>query len=327
MRVKMSCFAAVLTISFMSLAGCGGDGGVFFFPSSASTTTVSKGVITATGSIVVNGLTYNVNSAAINLDGLPGSASGLQPGMVVTVKGVFDNRTSHTFPRTATSVEFADNLEGPVDFVNSFSNALLVMGQPVRVTPTGTLPNTTVLVSFANISSLQPGNVVEVSGFHSSADGFFEATRIELKAQAVSATTPIELKGAISALDPAGKTFMVGSLTVDYSTINPIFLPSPLSNGLFVEVTGLGSDYTTGAAPTLLAAVVKPVTEGVTGPDGQHVSVEGFVSGLLGTTFTVEGTPVNAGAISLAEVANGSKVLVEGTFSSGVVMASKITPF
>jgi len=53
--------------------------------------------------------------------------------------------------------------------------------------------------------------------------------------------------------------------------------------------------------------------------------VEGFVSGLAGNSFTIEGTSVDAGALSLAEVANAVKVRVEGIFSNGVVKASKIT--
>ena len=326
-----------LTIAVLSLAGCGGgDGGSS--PAGASTT-VSKGVVTAVGSIVVNGLTYNIDNAAIKLDGLPGSASALQPGMVVTVKGVFDNRTSHTFQRTATSVEFADSLEGPVDYVNTFSPSLLVMGQPVLIT-TGTPPNKTVFVGFDNLSSLKPQidtvqdppaltglSIVEVSGFPNGINGF-QATRIVRKGlQAVAPTSPlpIEIKGAISALDQAGGTFNIGALAVDYSAVNPIFLPNPLRNGLFVEVQGLLSDYTTGSAPTLLAAVVKTVKEGITADEGSHVAVEGFVSGLAGNSFTIEGTSVDAGALSLAEVANAVKVRVEGIFSNGVVKASKIT--
>jgi hypothetical protein len=138
--------------------------------------------------------------------------------MVVTVKGVFDNRTSHTFPRTATSVEFTDNLEGPVDFVNAFSNALLVMGQPVRVTPTGTLPNTTVLLlcQHQQPAARQRG---EVSGFHAVRRLFWYRT----EGPGRFATTPIRLK-AISALDLAKLLWSAhyGGLFHDQS----IFLPS-----------------------------------------------------------------------------------------------------
>jgi Domain of unknown function (DUF5666) len=311
-------FAALVVVS-LTLSGCGGggDGGGTPTPSAVA----SKGVVTATGSITANGITYDIASAAVTPAG-----TSIQPGMVVTVKGTFANFTTHTRAKAA-SVEYAPNLTGPVDSVNPLNivNALLVMGQPVRVSPTGTLPNKTMYVSFTNISSIKPGNVIEVSGLTNSADGFIDATRIELKSTTPDPAMPIGVKGSIKALDTNGKAFMIGPLTIDYSGISPIQLPLSLANDQYVQVGGIYSDYTIGTAPTLIASTVEQLTQGISATNGTYMSVEGFVSGLAGNTFMVEGTVVNSGVLSLANIVNAVKVRVDGTFSNGTLNASKIT--
>jgi hypothetical protein len=346
MRSNILFLIAVLSISTLSLAGCGGDGGGGGGGAS-SPGLVSKGVITSASAtdIVVNGFIFDVSGASVKLDGVPGTGSDLQPGMVVTVKGVFNNNTSHTLRRPATSVVFTDNMEGPVDSVNNSigNNALIVMGQPVIITPSKTVfANFTSLgqlhPTFGNITSQNPLtglSVVEVSGLSKGIDGF-QATRITLKAQVVDplALIPMELKGTVtvSSLDLVAKTFTIGGMTVDYSQVDPISLAvNPFNGGQFVEVQGVGPIlgaspvYVTGAAPSFVVTSVKPFTEGVTANQGDHVIVEGYVSGLSGNLFTVEGTSVNAGTLSLLNIANSTNVRVEGTFSNGALNASKIT--
>ena len=106
MRNNFLFFIAVLAIATLSMAGCGGgDGGGG--GGAAAPGLVSKGVITSAPNstqIVVNGYLFDVSGASIQLDGSPGTGSQLQPGMVVTVKGVFNNSTSHTLLRPATRV-------------------------------------------------------------------------------------------------------------------------------------------------------------------------------------------------------------------------------
>jgi hypothetical protein len=53
--------------------------------------------------------------------------------------------------------------------------------------------------------------------------------------------------------------------------------------------------------------------------------VQGIVSGLYGTTFTVSGITVSGATISLNGVANAVLVEVEGTMVNGVLIASGIT--
>ncbi len=145
MRNNIMFFIALFAISIFTLAGCGGGGG-----SAPAGTTVNRGVVTAEGNIVVNGVFYNISSANIVIDGLAATKNDLKVGMVVTVKGIFDNRTSHAIRRTASRVELVSNFQGPVDCVNPLDNSLTIMGQQVLVKTTP--PNQTV---FANFSSLR----------------------------------------------------------------------------------------------------------------------------------------------------------------------------
>ena len=66
-------------------------------------------------------------------------------------------------------------------------------------------------------------------------------------------------------------------------------------------------------------------SEAVAGAEGNHMEVAGFVTGLNMDTFKVGGTPVKSGTVPLpAGFANNVKVLVKGTLTGGVIMASQV---
>ncbi|MGD0585238.1 MAG: hypothetical protein ABSA86_05630, partial [Oryzomonas sp.] len=156
------------------------------------------------------------------------------------------------------------------------------------------------------------------------------ATRIELVAQGVDLSTDILLgiRGTVDNVDPIGMSFTIGNLSIDYSGMNPAYVPLHFASGQFVRVQELSSNFTPGNAPGL--SLVTPgslvaLNEGVAAQNGDHVSVQGIVSGLYGTTFTVSGITVSGATISLNGVANAVLVEVEGTMVNGVLIASGIT--
>ena len=356
MRSTKLVIIAALAVFQLFLTGCGGGGES---PAPAAGL-VSRGVVTGAGTIAVNGLFFNISSAGISIDGAPGRKADLQPGMIVTVRGIFDNRTSHAFRRTATSVAYSSDFEGPVDCVNILNNSLTIMGQQVLIGTSGS--NQTVFANFsstrtifANISTVSKLNphlspayiaqplppppqpplpplalysIVKVSGYPDGINGF-QATRIELISEGVDLSTavPINITGEVTATDFEGMAFAIGNLSVDYSQMNPAYMPRSLVPGLFVTVKGDSSpdNFSPGNAPSLLPASVTLVNGGVPATDGDHVSVTGYISGLSGTSFRVGGTLVDASSISLFGVANAAKVQVDGIFSRGVVQASKIS--
>jgi len=103
------------------LVACGGGGGeqVAGIDARGNPTPVgvtSKGTISGFGSVIVNGVRYNTNSATFTIDGVSGSQSDLSVGDVVVLQGtVNDDGTSPT----ATSVTFDDAVEGPISAINT----------------------------------------------------------------------------------------------------------------------------------------------------------------------------------------------------------------
>ena len=132
------------------------------------------GPITNFGSIFVNGVEFSTSSAQIRIEDRPGTELELEVGDIVEVRGRIanDGRTG-----TAETVTFNDSVEGPVSSVDLPASAMVVLGQRVLVAGTTVFDD-----SFANpsLAGIQPGDIVEVSGFPNAA-GEIVASRIEPK--------------------------------------------------------------------------------------------------------------------------------------------------
>jgi hypothetical protein len=286
-------------------------------------TGVTVGPITGFGSIFVNDVELDISNATVTLEGVPGDLSdpnfGLKLGMVVVARADF---SPDGLSGVATSVEFEDNLEGPVDSVAVNLSQLTVLSHTVVVN------TSTVFDGFSVLGDLSQGNMVEVSGLVD-ANGDIQATRIELKAP--SFTGELEIKGTISNLDTAAMTFNIGSLLVDYGSAQPEHLPSGgLTNGLFVEVKSTQPP----SSGTIVASEVevKSSFSDSLGEEGDHVEIEGFVTEFNSLSdFKVNGVPIRTNATTQYEhglssaVANGVRLEVEGTLDAdGVLVAVKV---
>ena len=228
-RIAWGSFGVVVGVL---LAACGGNGG----SSSAQNTTV--GVITSFGSVFVNGCEYETDSASITVDGQAGAESDLSVGDVVEITG-----PSNCVTATATSINYADELEGIVDS-NAVSNGvgtMVVMGQNITVNDLTIFEDKTGNV--ATVDAVATGNVVEISGFGVGA-GDIIASRIEVKALAHVPGSEIEVKGVVSNLDTNATTFTIGGLTVNYgsATLDDITV---MEDGLYVEAKA--TSYTAGS--------------------------------------------------------------------------------
>ncbi len=326
--MKTNCSIAMLlmTIIAFTVAGCSSSGDSGSVSTSTGTSGINKGVITALGSIFVNGVEYNVTGSNVKVEKNSGLESDLKVGKVVTVKG----SKSDDIHGSATEVEYKDNLEGPVDVTpTAGSSQFQAFGQTIAVNTTAATvaAGKTVFSNFTSLTRLTSGSVIEVSGLPD-ANGVIQASYIELKS-APLASSSIEMKGTITGLNTTAKTFTIGALTVNYSTASLSDLPvGGIANNLFVELNGNGANYTPGANPTFTAAKVEGATENPSGAEGSSLSLEGYVKGFTAgsNTFTLNGQPVNTGTLSLAGVANNVRIEVEGTLSGGVLMATKIKP-
>lgn len=333
------------TLTALAVISCGGGGGGNF-AGGIGGTGVSSGPITGYGSIIVNGTHYDVSNTSVNIENESNNDdTDLLPGMVVTVHATQDS-SGHW---TADSVDYKDNLEGPVSAVDTVNNTLTVLRQVIIVDantffeldgnpdvdehnadnftadppPQGT----------ANLTNIMPGDMVEISG-EVNAAGEILATRVEVK-RLVSAGAcsddddQLEIKGTVSNLSEINQTFSVGSITIDYSAAT---VSGTLTDGVSIEVKS--QDCTGAASGTMTADTVQVESEGLQGEDGEEAELSGFVTDYSTTdsTFMVNGQLVQfsgttdfSGSASATDLASNPRVEVHGTLEAGVLMASEIS--
>lgn len=308
------------------LAGCGGGGGGANDDGGGNGNgtggidrggiTLAVGTITGFGSVHVNGVHYATTGATFTIDDQPGSESDLRVGQVVRIEGTVntDGTTG-----TATKVAFDDEVEGPIQSIDLAASRLVVVGRTVLVGPSTSFDDS---IAPRSLEGLAVGVRIEVSGFVT-ADGAVQATRIESKA----AQGTVEVKGRISSLDTAAKTFVLGSLTVSYAGAQLEDFPSgqPVDGD---EVEVHGSIDGTG---TLVATRVER-EDASSGSDDDDGDYEGLVTRFVSATdFDVAGQRVTTNASTqykggtAADLALNVAVEVEGNFdASGVLVASEV---
>ena len=317
--------ATVVAVS-LALAACGGSGSL-----TAGSSTTTQGVITGFGSVFVNGVEYDTgNSTTIDMEGVDSPESALKVGMLVTLQGAVnaDGKTG-----IATAIKYANQMEGVVNANTVAANetgTLTVMGETVNVTPDTIFESKVAGITSPNL--IQLGNIAEVSGYASST-GVVTATRIEVKAAALAAGEVIELKGTISGLDTANKSFMLGSVTVDYSGVTPADLPNvALADDQYVEVKTTTTYAGTG---NLIAASIELTDDGVKGHDGQEgedLEVKGMVTAdFTNSKFELNGRSVTVDANTefdhgdTTQLLTGTKVKVETHFdANGNLVADSV---
>jgi len=318
----------------MVLGACGG-GGSSAPPASTSppptggiTGTgafVAFGTVTGFGSIIVNGIEYDTSAATFTIDGNPGFQDGLAVGDIVLVKGMIDDDSTIDL---AESVEFDDNVEGPIatGSINTATGSLVVMGQQVIVDAETSFDDN---ISPASLDGLVDDDVVEISGYVK-ADGSIHATRIESK----SPGGEFEITGTVTAT-PTTTTFEIGTLTVDFEFATSVrnFPGSrAVQTGDLVEAKGALDS----ATMTLDATSVEFKGDRLAGDDGDHVEVQGFITRFgserdfdvsdettvdcdttNGCTVTTEGAPVGTLGLNI-------KVEVKGRYEGGVLVATSV---
>ena len=274
-----------------------GSGGTGVSTADAST---SVGAVDGMGSIIVNGLRYNVDKATISLS----DATELQIGMTAAVTGPVDASFANG---VATQVTSAADLRGPVTSVDAASGSFVVMGTKVNI------DEATVWADLPGMAGVVVGANVQVWGLPAG-PGVLSATRVQLQ---VSSAAPI-VTGIVQQLDPASGTFMLGSLTIAYGSGN-------LSNGTIVRVRADGQ-----SAPGLLTATQVEAWYPISKVNGLAVQVEGMITNyaslsgfqVLGQTIDASSAAVTGGLSS--KINNDVKVRVGGTLVNGVLRASEL---
>lgn len=315
MNMRTKIFRALLIAVVLLLAACSG-GGSGTDESADANPVVAVGAITGFGSVHVNGVRFETNGAVVTLDGEPGTEAQLRVGHVVRIEGTRsrEGRDGH-----ASSIDFDDAVQGPVESVDPTAGTLVVLGQGVHVDA---------MTSFdddfepASLAGVVVGAVVEVSGFRDAA-GVILATRIEPK----DATEAFEVTGVVANHDSVAKQFDISALTIDYSTAQLDDLPGGApEDGLLVEVKGRSRD----ADGVLLAARVEGKQED-RDDDDMEARIEGVITRFASATdFDVNDQAVTTNSATRfergtsADLALGVRVEVEGDIRDGVLVAEEV---
>ncbi len=306
---------SLLAASILAITACSGSGGDTTSAATSSKSVV--GVITGFGSIYVNGVEYETDTAGVHIDGLASDETSLAIGDIITLQGTVnpDGTTG-----VATAVTCNDELEGYVLDTSGLlidgTGTINVMGQIVTITLDTVFDGDTLATINATINDLSVLDIVEISGFPDGTGGIL-ATRVESK----NAAEDVEVKGAISQLNTTSQTFKIGALLVDYSSASDVPADTLFVDGLFVEVKTtevLTGDVANGFRLIASKVEFEDDDSDVEGDEGDELEVQGMVSNIDNTGFSFNGTRVEFASLEIgddfnvASLVDGTMITVEG---------------
>lgn len=323
--MKIRYLKASLGLSMgLFLGGCGGGGnsadtGSPVPPPLVDGATVSFGVVTAFGSVFVNGVEFETDQASFDVDDNPGSSQDdLGVGDVVEIRG----RSRSDGHGEAESVTTQDSVKGPISALDPAAGTLTVAGQAV-ITDAETFFDDN--ITCGSLACLAVGDRVRVAGFLG-ADQVVHATRIQKK----PAFGEIKLRGQVTLLDPGLKLFNLRDLRVDYTAANlEGFSAAGIGDGDLVRVKG--SIYREGVLQA--TQVERKSFRDDNDNDGDKRELEGLITRFESATdFDVSQRPVTTTQTTVyengtaADLAAGLKVEVEGPLNAaGVLVARKVS--
>lgn len=300
------------------LTGCGGGGGSDFAGlSTGGTGSFTNGTITGVGSIIVNGIRYNNDTATVlhRDDGTVANVS-LQLGMVVAIEGssvVPATTVNGTPTATATRIIFGSEWLGPVGTksVNSFE----VLGHTVDVLATTIFDG-----EISQYSALTSLHYVEVYGYVDQVNGRIQASRVE--ATSIAPTT-YKLSGNITQIDLINRTASMGTTPVSWSA--GVALPAGLTSGSFVRVQIDPGSISGVWNLTRIQLLTSPLVDFDT-DDGDEAEIHGSITSYQSSaSFSVNGIPVDASRASITgTLASGVSVEVKGSITSQQVIATQV---
>jgi hypothetical protein len=306
------CAAAVLTLpacggSEPTRVAGGGSDGLGVVPDSAA-----SGVITGFGSVIVNGVRWDVSTADIAVNGVSNRRQDdLRVGMVVTVTG---KRDAAATSGRAVRIAFDNLLQGNVEATLAV-NSLRVAGQTVQVS------SDTQFEGVADAASLRLGDRVQVSGFRERA-GVIRATWIGV----LSTVNAIELTAPITAVGTG--SIQAAGLTIDTRSAQLVDVPAGgLAVGQWVRIVLSGAPVAGNATATRVRVLSDSFVPSVINVQLQGLADE--VDAIEGT-FEINDRPVRLTASTRfvdgtrANLADNVRVEVRGVVAGGEVLAQEV---
>jgi hypothetical protein len=316
----------LLAITFTaSLTACGGGGGNSTgatgpntTPTTKPTAALTQGMVTGFGSVIVNGVHYDVKDADIDVDGDSKVESDVNVGDMVRITGTIDADGRRG---KATRLYAESQLRGPIDSIDLTTGILVALGQTILINADTFYPDG------LTAANLVVGDVIRVCSY-TNADGQLVATRVAVKTGI--AANDMLLTGVVSNLDTTAMTFSINAETINYAnaTLNDL-LDKTLSNGMRVRVHGRVIDTIFVAVGNVHASRLDlkhdrdiDVTLGV--------EMGGLVTNLIaGTRFSIGEVTVIINSETqfdggtAADLANDMRVRVHGKFDANHNLVAK----
>lgn len=309
-----------ITASFAELSGCGGGGASSIAGlSSGGTGSFTSGVIMGLGSIIVNGIRYNNDSAQlISRDDGATLNSTLSLGMVVSIQGsaVTPATTTNGLPTAvATKISLGSEWIGPIASINTGTSTFTVLGNTVDV-----LTTTIFSGSATSLSDLANSAYAEIYGFVDISTGHLQATHV-----AATNTQPsfYRTSGVVSAY-VANSSFHIGNTSITFNASTPS--TGTWSSGTQVRVQ-LNTVASGGAwAATSIQAMTSALRDFNVAENDESEIHGPITNRISASNFYVNGIPVDASGISNFNAPTaGTTVEVHGKVSQGVIVATSIT--
>ena len=300
------------------LTGCGGGGGGGVAGlSTGGTGSFTNGTITGIGSIIVNGIRYNNDTATVlhRDDGTVANVS-LQLGMVVSIEGssVVPATTLNGTPTaTASRISFGSEWQGPVGV--KAASSFEVLGHTVDVLATTIFDGDVSLYS-----ALTSSHYVEVYGYVDQVNGRIQASRVE---SSLAAPVSYKLSGSITQIDAVNRTATMGLLPVAWAS--GVQVPSGLTSGSFVRVQIDPVSVSGVWSLTRIQLLTSPLVD-LHADDADEAEIHGSITSYQSNaSFSVNGIPVDASRASVTGTLGlGVSVEVKGSISSQQVVATQI---
>ncbi len=274
----------------------------------------SRGVVTKLGSIYVNGIHFETDTAEIYVNDELTTEDVILQGMVVNVEGSVGRSANEAI---AHKVHFDYLVTGEIEAVSVNDDNVLVLsmlGYSI-VVPENTLFKGT------DYDHLSVGDVISVSGLEVN-----ETTLYASQIKSSSETGEAALQGRIKQIDASSNTFIVNDVTIDYSGIDrPDFNPANLQEDEKIRVRGafIGADRQLNARSF---QNIVPYSY----PEQATVTEEGFIYQYQSIqAFKLNGVTVDASSATFSggdaqNLADQLRVSVRGTFRNTVLVADKV---
>jgi|GEM_PF-646571 len=266
--------------------------------------TVAQGVVTGFGSVIVNGVHYDVEDAAIDVDGDSTVESDLGVGQIVRITATMGENGRGK----ASKLEGESQVRGAIESIDLTTGVIVALGQSILITAD------TFYQNGVTAETLKVGDVIKVSAY-TNADGALVATRIDVKTG--TGADVAQLAGKIADLDTTALTFTINGKTVDYSKAT-VADETVLANDMLVRIHGSIVNDVFVATGTLQAS---PLSIKHDGQFGEHddLRVGGLITDLVAnTSFKINDATVLLTADTqyeggtAADLAAGLLVKVEG---------------